>query len=136
MGSLILGLFLGLVVSAIIGLIDWLVFECILYETCAEITCVIITVILCIVLTTAITIGICSYDSLQSTCYIERYNITKQTTEESINSDKLSGMERLQLVQSAIDENKYLKQQQFDCQQWYGFLIDKDVLKLEPINFE
>jgi hypothetical protein len=48
----------------------------------------------------------------------------------------VGAMERLQLVQNAIDENKYLAQQKFDCQQWYGFLIDKDVLKLKPIDFD
>jgi hypothetical protein len=73
---------------------------------------------------------------LQSTCYIKKYNVTKQTIEESIKSNAISGMERLQLVQNVIDENKYLEQQQFDCQQWYGFLIDKDVLELKPINFK
>lgn len=135
MGSLVLGIVLGVVLSAIIGFIGSLIYES-LYETWAEITCVITTIALCLGFTIAITVAICSYDKLQSTCYIDRYYSVKTTIEESLDSDKISGMERLQLVQNAIDENKYLVQQQFDCQQWYGFLIDKDVLELKPINFK
>ena len=135
MGSLILGIGLGLLLSVVLGFIGWLIYDN-LYETWAEITCVITTIVLCLGFTIAITLAICSYDKLQSTCYIDRYHSVKATVEKSLDSDKISGMERFQLVQNAINENKYLVQQQFDCQQWYGFLIDKDVLELESINFE
>lgn len=135
MGSLVFGLFLGVVASFVLGFIGSFIYDN-LYETWAEIVCIITTVVLCLASTISITLSMCSYEKLQSTCYVERYEVTKETIEKSIASDKISSMERLQLVQNAIDENKHLTQQQFDCQQWYGFLIDKDVLELETIDFD
>lgn len=136
MGTLVLGIILGLLALVIIGFIGFSIYD--VFDMMNEIVGIIhivVTIVLCVVVVIAIPVSMCSYDKLQSTCYIERYNSVKTTMEESLDSDKISGMERLQLVQSAIDENKYLVQKQFDCQQWYGFLIDKDVLKLDPIDF-
>lgn len=137
MGSVILGIFIGLLVSLVIGFIGYVIYEALdLSYEIAGIIDVVVTIVLCIIATVAITLAVCSYDKLQSTCYIDRYHSVKTTIEDSLDSDKISGMERLQLVQNAIDQNMYLTQQQFDCRQWYGFLIDKGVLELEPINFE
>jgi predicted PurR-regulated permease PerM len=135
MASLILGIVIGIVLSIILAFIGWGIYGC-LYETWAEITCVVTTVILCIVLSVLITFGMCSYEKATYTRYIDRYTAVKETIEESIDSNEISGLERLQLVQNAIDENTYLAGLKFDCDQWYGFLINQNVKKLEPINFE
>lgn len=66
--------------------------------------------------------------------YVEQYKAQKATIEASLQSDTLSGLERIQLVQQAADANKELAGYQYDCQQWYGFAVDDRVLNLEPID--
>ena len=134
MKSLILGLLLGLLISLLIIMIGSVIYDC-CYERWQEITCLVIIISLCLISTIGITFGVCSYNKFQNICYIEEYKVTKQTIEESVKNTDITGFERLQLVDTAIKENKELKQKQFDCQQWYGFLIDEGVLELEPISF-
>lgn len=66
--------------------------------------------------------------------YVDQYQAQKATIEASLQSDVLSGLERIQLVQQAAEANKELAGYQYDCRQWYGFAVDDRVLDLEPID--
>ena len=70
----------------------------------------------------------------RSESYCEQYVNTKQTIEGSIENVDLTGMERLDLVNTAIEHNQKLIEKQFNAKQWYGFTITDKVLELEPIN--
>lgn len=58
----------------------------------------------------------------------------KATIESSLQSDLLSGYERVALVQQAAEYNQELAERQYRVSQWYGFDESKDVLDLKPID--
>ena len=136
MDSLILGIIIGGLLAIVIAIIGYFVYEGFMWDSKARIPCIVVTVFLCLATVFSITLGMCSHSKLKSSAYIEKYKTVKTTIEESIHSTSISGAERLQLVQTAVNENSNLAETQFDCKQWYGFLIDKDVLKLEPIDLD
>ena len=62
------------------------------------------------------------------------YLAQKATIESSLQSDLLSGYERVALVQQATECNQELAERQYKASQWYGFDECKDVLDLKPID--
>ena len=62
------------------------------------------------------------------------YRAQKATIESSLQSDLLSGYERVALVQQATECNQELAERQYKASRWYGFDECKDVLSLEPID--
>ena len=62
------------------------------------------------------------------------YRAQKATIESSLQSDLLSGYERVALVQQAAECNQELAERQYKASRWYGFDECKDVLSLEPID--
>ena len=62
------------------------------------------------------------------------YRAQKETIESSLQSELLSGYERVALVQQATECNQELAERQYKASQWYGFDECKDVLDLKPID--
>ena len=62
------------------------------------------------------------------------YRAQQTTIESSLQSDLLSGYERVALVQQATECNQELAERQYKASQWYGFDECKDVLDLKPID--
>lgn len=62
------------------------------------------------------------------------YRAQKETIESSLQSDLLSGYERVALVQQAAECNQELAERQYKASRWYGFDECKDVLSLKPID--
>lgn len=62
------------------------------------------------------------------------YRAQKATIESSLQSELLSGYERVALVQQATECNQELAERQYKASQWYGFDECKDVLDLKPID--
>ena len=62
------------------------------------------------------------------------YNASKTTIENSLQSDLLTGYERMALVQQAAEYNQELAERQYKASQWYGFDECKDILDLTPID--
>lgn len=62
------------------------------------------------------------------------YLAQKATIESSLQSDLLSGYERVALVQQATECNQELAERQYKASQWYGFDECKDILDLTPID--
>lgn len=62
------------------------------------------------------------------------YLAQKATIESSLQSDLLSGYERVALVQQATECNQELAERQYNASRWYGFDECKDVLDLKPID--
>ena len=62
------------------------------------------------------------------------YRAQKATIESSLQSDLLSGYERVALVQQATECNQELAKRQYKASQWYGFDECKDILDLKPID--
>lgn len=69
-----------------------------------------------------------------SSKYVETYIATKQTIEASLYSESLTGLERVKLVEQAVNANAALASEKYTASKWYGFACDKRVLELEPIN--
>lgn len=64
------------------------------------------------------------------------YLAQKATIESSLQSDLLSGYERVALVQQATECNQELAERQYKASQWYGFDECKDILDLTPIDID
>ena len=62
------------------------------------------------------------------------YRAQKATIESSLQSDLLSGYERVALVQQATECNQELAERQYKASRWYGFDECEDVLDLKPID--
>ena len=62
------------------------------------------------------------------------YRAQKATIESSLQSELLSGYERVALVQQATECNQELAERQYKASRWYGFDECQDVLDLEPID--
>ena len=62
------------------------------------------------------------------------YRAQKETIESSLQSELLSGYERVALVQQATECNQELAERQYKASRWYGFDECEDVLDLKPIN--
>lgn len=75
------------------------------------------------------------YDSVEtSRQWATGYNASKTTIENSLQSDLLTGYERMALVQQAAEYNQELAKRQYRASRWYGFDECEDVLDLKPIN--
>ena len=66
--------------------------------------------------------------------YVSEYSIAKDTIENSVTNDSLSGFEKAELVKQAVEENKTLTKYQYKAKQWYGFTVTDEILELEPIK--
>ncbi len=135
MPGIILGILVGLLFALIIGVVGYVIYECVPYGK-SEGICKVLTIGLCITAIITSISMIHDYDKKLYIQRIEKYKITKETIESSIASEELTGYERVQLVNTTIAENKELIGLQYDCQQWYGFAIDDSVMELEPIKFK
>ena len=71
---------------------------------------------------------------------IEGYSAIKSTYESAIADNSLTSLERLQIVDTAIDQNKSLARRQVTIDAWWNFALKrelKDELKaLKPIGMK
>lgn len=132
MGS---GLLLGFLVGLVFLAIGVFVREE-MYSTVAEVMITIVTYLfVCLSIFGGGYIGYCvEYNENQA--FIEQYEISKYTIETSIENDKLSGFERMSLIETAIELNAKLVSKQHRAKMWYEFCIPYEITKLEPISFD
>lgn len=77
-----------------------------------------------------------SVDIYHERVYIEQYKATKATYEDSLNNPIISGLERIDLINTVVEENKELIRKQYLSDKWYGFAIPDEIKELEPIGLE
>ena len=66
---------------------------------------------------------------------IEGYKMAKYTIEESLKNEDLTGLEKVELVKQASEQNQWLGKQKYSVKLWYNFHLDKEnVLSLEEIK--
>lgn len=130
---MIVGIILGALFASLFSLIiHWVLFE---YDL-EKYTWVVIIAIIILGVFVGAKIGIAIDKSYYET-KIEQFKMSKQTIETSIINDKLSGLERVELVQLAVEENKWLAEIKVDVTKWWYFHLDESLLEdLQPINFE
>ena len=68
-----------------------------------------------------------------SSKYVDAYAIAKQTIESSLDSERLTGFERAELVNQATEYNRDLAEKKYTASRWYGFTSDKRILDLDYI---
>lgn len=94
----------------------------------------IFAIALCLLITNTCSFGAVQMSKEETRKYMEEYFAVKTTIESSVKNEAFSGLERVELVKQASEENAELARIQYKCKQWYGFDIDKRVLELEPIK--
>ena len=95
----------------------------------------ILIIIFIVVWIISIVIG-CYIENQKLKVETEQYRAVKETIETSLQSDKLTGLERIELVKQASEQNAWLKGTQYKVQQWYNFYLSKDILEVEIINIK
>lgn len=80
--------------------------------------------------------GICILVSRHSLkVQVEEFNSAKTVYEEALANDDLSGLERIEIVEKIVEENKWLAKTKYNVKQWYcWFLPDEIVDGLEEIE--
>lgn len=69
--------------------------------------------------------------------YAEKFRIQKTTIEQSLESEHLSGLEKIELVNKAVDLNGELAERKLKLTRWYNVVWDKGVYKnIDYIKFE
>lgn len=133
MGNVILGVVLGLLAGLLLCCFCFLIKGEVYNDILENVLSVVAVGLLVISTIVGGYIGAsCTKHGYES--YIVTYPITKELIESSVTNDSIGGLERAQLVQQVVSENKTLTNYQYSCQQWYGFLIPDEILELEPIN--
>lgn len=126
--GLICGLFFSLLITSLLSLFMLAYTD---YEQKQK--CIIVCIIFVIAMIGGMYIGCLSErDNCQN--FLVTYPTFKQTIEDCL-SNNTYGLERLELVEQAIELNEQLASYQYDCQHWWGFNIDDDVLKLSAIDW-
>lgn len=67
---------------------------------------------------------------------ISTYKVTKYTYEIALQDEDLTGLERLNIVQSIIEKNEWLAHTQYYASRWYGFHLPREILELEQIKIK
>lgn len=80
--------------------------------------------------------GVCILVSRHSLkVQVEEFNSAKTVYEEALANDDLSGLERIEIVEKIVKENKWLAKTKYNVKQWYcWFLPDEIVDGLEEIE--
>lgn len=66
---------------------------------------------------------------------IKQFESAKSTYSEAIESEDISGLERIEIVNKITEENKSLARLKYDATKWYYFYLpDNLVDNLEPIK--
>lgn len=83
-----------------------------------------------------VVVGICMFVSRYSLkMQVEEFKTAKLVYEEALASDDLSGLERIEIVNKIVTENKWLAKTKYNVKQWYcWFLPDEIVDGLEEIE--
>lgn len=150
-GGFFVGFFIGILVLLLLGIILFLIYENVIprgtyvnYEykrSKAEIIFMTTSIIVCsLVFISSGIIGakIGAYEDRKAyESFIEKYKVQKATIENSLDNDKLSGAERVALVQSASSDNSYLAEAKVKYSKWYYWYLDYSKIKnLEYINLD
>ena len=132
---LVIGIIFGVVIAVMVGMLFVVIHdEC--FRRKSKNVALITGIIACVIVLIGIPVACVNYDMHHYKSWTNEYKIQKETIESSLKSEKIGGLERVELVKMAQELNKELVENQYRCQQWYGFTGDKEVLNLEPIKFE
>lgn len=95
-----------------------------------------IGIILFIFLTVGLTCAGIGLATEHEKIWVEKYEAQKQTIEMSLESDELSGYERIQLVTKATELNGELAEKKASFDLWHTVYYDNTIYdNVEPINF-
>ena len=81
-----------------------------------------------------ITSALINSEKINNDSWTQQYISQKQLIEDSLNNEKLSGLERVELVKQANELNAELIDKQIKCVKWYNFTMDDEVLELELVS--
>lgn len=135
MGALVIGIISAIIIDAVVAFIIWLIFDnC--FKDIIERAVVVCGVVICLAVLILIPAATVSYDMNLYKSWTKEYEVQKATIESSMKSEKVGGLEKIRLLEEANELNAELVRKQYRCQQWYGFTGDKEILKMEPIEFD
>lgn len=101
-------------------------------KQCSKIRKLSITVALLVSIIVGIASSYClhNYYYYQITCY----NSVKSTYESAMQSETLTGLDRIDIITKVAEQNRYVAIYQRRMNKWYGCLIPNEMADLEPIE--
>ena len=136
-----IGILLSILVFAIIALINGLTYDCDLLDwnektdrEClskyGKIQITVDVLVLCLSMFIGARVHIRMFER-----DVKQFESEKATYSESIKSEDVSGLERIEIVNKITEENKTLARLKYDATKWYYFYLpDNLVDNLEPIK--
>jgi hypothetical protein len=121
-------MYIGLIIGLIIGLVAaGIVYMTMDYNDCESFTMWIVTVpiiVICIAGT-----GWIGYtlDNADLRSFIAKFNATKETYNMSINDERLSGLERLEIVKMVNESNRDLASRKANINEWWNNFVSDDL---------
>jgi len=99
---------------------------------------VLVSILMLLVITTVVFFGITEFSKMKIQRDVAEYKSIKYTYESAVQSENLGGLERLQIIDVAIEKNTWLADQQFYASTVWWFNIPQDikdaVIALESIQ--
>lgn len=122
---MIVGLILGLIIGATIAFVVYNIAYNIIYSGYKWKSLVVGIASFIIILVGGCLIGV-SVDNVSAKQFIEKYPVTQQLYYNSIDDEKLSGLERLQIVQMAKRSNDELASWKIEIDAWWNIFLKND----------
>lgn len=134
MESILIGFMIALLVGLVCALV-WIVVDG-EYSSKTSKNTLCIGVVITILTWVVVSALLIDSDKTTYRAWTQKYISQKQLIEESLDNEKLSGLERVELVKQANELNAGLIDKQFLCVKWYSFAMDDKVLELEPVSLK
>lgn len=136
-----IGILFSVLVFAIIALINGFTYDCDLLDwnektdrEClskyGKIQITIVVLVLCLSMFIGARVHIRMFER-----DVKQFESAKATYSESIKSEDISGLERIEIVNKITEENKTLARLKYDATKWYYFYLPDNIVdNIEPIK--
>lgn len=129
-------LFLTIAAIFVIGLVGFAIYDCVYYDSTKENIVIVCSFILIVVTMGLIPMSTIKFQTNEELAYISNYLSQKETIEESLENELITGYERAALVSKSAELNGELAERKMQFNRWYNIYADDTIYDdVTPISF-
>lgn len=129
-------LFLTIAAIFVIGLVGFAIYDCVYYDSTKENIVIVCSFILIVVTMVLIPMSMIKFQTNEELAYISNYLSQKETIEESLENELITGYERAALVSKSAELNGELAERKTQFNRWYNIYADDTIYDdVTPISF-
>jgi hypothetical protein len=129
-------LFLTIAAIFVIGLVGFAIYDCVYYDSTKENIVIVCSFILIVVTMVLIPMSTIKFQTNEELAYISNYLSQKETIEESLENELITGYERAALVSKSAELNGELAERKMQFNRWYNIYADNTIYDdVTPISF-